>query len=137
VGQADDDDLRDVVISCIDSLSTSIEATFSPSVLMTSLRRSVNQRMPSASKCPTSPEWNQPCSNAASAASGCPGIRSGRAGPVNDLSGLAGCQQGAMLVHDRDLNVDHGVPTAPAWESWCSGRNSVAVGLISVCPKRR
>jgi len=27
-----------------------------------------------------------------------------------------------------------GVPTAPMWESWCSGRNSVVHGLISVCP---
>ena len=30
-----------------------------------------------------------------------------------------------------------GVPTAPAWLSWCSGRNNVAVGLISVCPNSR
>jgi len=27
-----------------------------------------------------------------------------------------------------------GVPTAPMCESWCSGRNSVVTGLISVCP---
>ena len=27
-----------------------------------------------------------------------------------------------------------GVPTAPMWVSWCSGRNSVVHGLISVCP---
>ncbi len=27
-----------------------------------------------------------------------------------------------------------GVPTAPMWVSWCSGRNSVAHGAISVCP---
>jgi hypothetical protein len=50
------------------AFSTSIEATFSPPVLMTSLRRSVNQRMPSASKCPMLPEWNQPRSNASSVA---------------------------------------------------------------------
>jgi hypothetical protein len=76
---------------------------------MMSLRRSVNQRMPSASKCPTSPEWNQPCSNAALAAwrlsrypvRACgPGKRSPRTRRV--------CQQRALLVHDRDLNVDHG-----------------------------
>lgn len=27
-----------------------------------------------------------------------------------------------------------GVPTAPTCESWCSGRNNVVIGLISVCP---
>ena len=27
-----------------------------------------------------------------------------------------------------------GVPTAPMWVSWCSGRKSVVHGLISVCP---
>ena len=27
-----------------------------------------------------------------------------------------------------------GVPTAPMWLSWCSGRNSVVIGDISVCP---
>jgi len=29
-----------------------------------------------------------------------------------------------------------GVPTAPMCVSWCSGRNSVVTGLISVWPKR-
>ena len=30
-----------------------------------------------------------------------------------------------------------GVPTAPMWVSWCSGRNRVEHGAISVCPNSR
>src|SRR3984957_7741685 len=48
------------------AFSTSIEATFSPPVLMTSLDRSANQSTPSWPNQPTSPEWNQPCANARS-----------------------------------------------------------------------
>src|ERR1700761_8607218 len=50
------------------AFSTSIEATFSPPVLITSLYRSANQSTPSGPNQPTSPEWNQPCANAASVA---------------------------------------------------------------------
>ena len=66
VRQADHDRLRDVLVdAAYSAFSTSIDATFSPPVLMTSLRRSVNHKSPSASKRPMSPEWNQPCSKAA------------------------------------------------------------------------
>ncbi len=46
------------------AFSTSMEATFPPPVLITSLYRSANQSTPSSPNRPTSPEWNQPCSKA-------------------------------------------------------------------------
>src|ERR1700730_1280000 len=51
------------------AFSTSMEATFSPPVLITSLYRSANQSTPSSPNQPTSPEWNQPWAKAALVAS--------------------------------------------------------------------